>query len=151
MGDARMKQVAGVVLEEIVSPETHSRQPQVSIGLFLGDDEFPVKVLEEPVPSNFPKKLLFHLADYMARGFNGAIRETALIRKLSAKPVGRPIDPEVQRIGREAAKLREQGFTYGEIARKLCSRKVQPLHRCDKKCADRIQKAARPYVSQGPI
>jgi hypothetical protein len=138
-----------VVLRKLLPPDKASSKPQVTFGIFFEEDPaFPVRVFEEPAPQGFPKELLGHLADYMARGFNRAIRERALIKRLHSRPVGRPIDPEVQRIGKLAAKLRKEQpqKSWGEIALQSCPKRGQSGHRCRKKCADRIQQAAKPFL-----
>jgi hypothetical protein len=60
---------------------------------------------------------------------------------------GRRPSREVQESGRKAAKLFKQGYTDGEVARKICERRGEPGHRCDKRCADRIRQRAQPYLS----
>jgi len=65
--------------------------------------------------------------------------------------VGRPTEPKVQRLGQEAAKLRQLGAgrTWGQIHLKLCPTKGK--HTPDdssKRCQDRIRLAAQPYLKK---
>jgi hypothetical protein len=119
--------------------------PAAQVGIFI-DGEL-VEGFVEPVPDDFPPELVPHLADFMARGINAAMVA------LRAKPQdwlrrarGRPIAAAVQQLGQEAARLRKEGLTYGQIALRLCPRKAEPGHRCGKNCADRIRQAAKAYL-----
>ena len=49
-------------------------------------------------------------------------------------------------LGRKAAKLYNQGRTWGEVAGLLCLRKSDSKHQCNKLCADRIRNNALPYL-----
>lgn len=60
---------------------------------------------------------------------------------------GRPASPQVQEQGRRAAELFKQGKTWGEIAHRLCLRKIEPGHKCNKLCADRLRQSAQPYLT----
>jgi hypothetical protein len=143
---AKKLTIGTMILQEIVPPLKSG--PRITIGVFVEDEEFPeypIQVFEEPVPTRFPKKLVKYLADFMARGFNGAIREWPQISRLNKRAVGRPLNPAVQRIGEEAAKLHSEGLSYGQVARKLCPHRGQQ-HKCDKKCSDRIRQAAKPFL-----
>ncbi len=123
---------------------------QIAIGIFdQGRDREPVEVLREPVPEGFPPDLIHHLADYMARAYNAALGLSDGI-DLSGmiETRGRPIDPQVDEIGRKAAMLRKQNprFSWQKIALKLCPKKGQASHRCGKRYADRIRQAAAGYL-----
>jgi hypothetical protein len=45
-----------------------------------------------------------------------------------------------------AARLHDQGKTWGEVAQRYCTRKSEPGHVCNKLCADRIRLNAAPYL-----
>lgn len=73
-----------------------------------------------------------------------AIREALFHTK---RKRGRPTNQEIQRLGKEAAKLRGKDLTYGQIARRVCPRRSEHGHRCGKNCADRIRQAAKRYLT----
>jgi hypothetical protein len=116
------------------------------------------KVFQEPVPEGFPPELFPHLADFWKRGFSAATtRSDSPGVELCGEEVsladfaesrGRPIDDESEREGREAAKLRKKGPTFGEIARRVCRHRHERGHRCKKPCTDRIRQAMQQYESR---
>jgi hypothetical protein len=124
---------------------------QISVEICLNGKK---ETLVESAPEGFPKDLLPHLADFLKRGFNAACERLSCetfpsLAGLALDPRGRLIDPEVERIGREAFKLHQEGLTYGQIARKVCTKRGQPGHNpCRKRCADRIRQAARQYENR---
>jgi hypothetical protein len=127
-------------------PISSTNPSEIAVGIFSDASENPVDVLREPVPEGFPPELVHHLADYLARGFNAAVEEDPLAWVDEFLPkYRRPIDDETQREGYEGAKLRKEGFTYGEIAHRICRHLNNPAHRCGKKCADRIRQAVKQY------
>lgn len=122
----------------------------VAVGIYVEGEAMPIEILLEraPTPDKFPRELVPYLTDYMARGFNSVASAARLkLGDLLRKARGRPIDPAVQQVGQEAAKLRKEGLTYGQIALKLCLRRTEHGHRCDKACADGIRQAAKPYLN----
>jgi hypothetical protein len=125
-------------------PVSSGNPSQIAVGIFEDDNEKPIEVLREPVPIGFPPELAHHLAEYMARGFNVAVEEVPSLEGFGSNR-GRPSDDEAEREGYEGAKLREKGFTFGEIARQVCRYRNKPGHRCKKSCTDRIRQAMRRY------
>jgi hypothetical protein len=121
-------------------------QTQVAMGIYVEGEESPLEVLLQPVPNDFPPKLIPHLAEYMARGFNYGIEEGAFMNSLGKRPRGRPIDAAEHDRGREAARLRKRGLTFGEIAKKLCPKRGETGHACDRLCADRLRHSAKVYL-----
>jgi hypothetical protein len=128
-------------------------QIQVEVSLDGGK-----KVFVEPAPEGFPPELFPHLADFWKRGFNATIpcsdthsadqpvKEVSLAE--FAEPRGRPIDDESEREGREAAKLRREGLSFGQIALRVCRHRNERRHRCKKPCNDRIRQAMQQYESR---
>lgn len=141
---ANRKAFYTVVGGEAMPKGSESRQPHVTIEIFVGDDDFPENVISEPVPQEFPREHISELASFMSKGFNAAIANWP---RLTRKAHGRPLSPEVQRIGQEAAKLRMDGLTYGQIALQLCPKRKKSRHKCNKACADRIRQAAKIYLA----
>lgn len=90
-------------------------------------------------PKGFPSEYLPVLSEFMADGFNEAIR----IARLGKKARGRPINQKARDQGREAKLLREQGLTYGQIATRLCLERREAGHTCGKTCADLIRQRSK--------
>lgn len=109
------------------------------------------EVLREPVPEGFPPELIPCLADYMERGFRAGLKAShlldipSLVEFAKIPGLGRPVNAENEREGREAAKLRKDGLTFGQIARQVCRYRSKPTHHCKKKCADRIRQTVKQY------
>src|SRR5439155_27380350 len=55
-------------------PIQNQNPSEVAIEIYEEGKETPVEVLRQPAPNGFPPDLLHHLADFMARGFNAALR-----------------------------------------------------------------------------
>jgi hypothetical protein len=145
--------VAGLVSSEILPPDA-GQQPQVTIGVYVeeqGYEEFPTEVLSVLAPEGFPDKLLPYLAEFMAKGFNAAIRNWAGRRSLLNKnPIGRPISLKVQQVAQHAAQLKQEHpmWSWGRIALVVCPKKGQPRHDCVKeRCDNRIRQAAKRYLN----
>ena len=119
---------------------------EIVIGVFEGGKDVPHKVIREIAPDGFPVDLLPHLADFMARGFNAAYADEGLDPSdFMSSPRGRRSHPAIEQRGLQAAKLRKEGYTYGEITIRLCPERPQEGHRCNKKCVDRIRQEAKFY------
>jgi hypothetical protein len=130
---------------------------EIAIGIFDEDTETPAEVLRHPAPQGFPADLRPHLADFMARGFNVAIarrdadetqEDVPSLADFAPSPRGRPTEAETEREGREGAKFRANGLTYGEIARHVCRYRSTPHHRCKKPCTDRIRQAVETHQTR---
>jgi hypothetical protein len=121
-------------------------QIQVAIGIYVEGEASPLEVLLEPIPNDFPSKLIPHLAEYMARGFNYGIKEGAFINSSGKRPRGRPIDAAVHDRGREAARLHKEGLSYGKIAQRLCPKRSEKGHTCNRLCADRLRHSAKVHL-----
>ena len=129
--------------------------PQIVAEVLINEEKV---MLREPAPEGFPRKLFPYLADYMRRGFIAALSrrsspdvqdfEEIDLAPYAAPLSGRPVNPEVQELGRNAARLRRGGLTYGQIARQLCPLKNAQGHHCGRRCADRIRQAAKPYLKR---
>jgi hypothetical protein len=122
------------------------------------------RTFTEPAPEGFPPEFFPHLAEFWKRGFTACLRRREAQAKdadeclqkvdlsaLAAPLSGRPANPEIQKRGKLASELHEQGLTYGEIALQLCPRRTERHHRHSKKCADRIQQEAKDYENRGAI
>ena len=145
-------------------PVTTQSDLEVVVEILSEGQQQPSEVIRVPAPEGFPPERLHELADYWARGFNEACErlrgdivaeepETITcvdLSKFAASLRGRPSDPKLARIGREATKLHQQNpkLSWRRIALKVCPRKAQAGHHCSKKCADRIRQAAEQYEYQ---
>jgi hypothetical protein len=126
---------------------------EIVVEIPIGDEK---AVLRERVPKGFPPELTPHLADFMERGFRAAralllspygqpSQQLPSIVDLAESARGRPMDDETEREGREGAKLRRSGLTFGQMARQVCRYRSKPAHRCKKQCNDRIRQAVKTY------
>jgi len=105
--------------------------------------------MREPAPTGIPSKLLPQLADFFLRGFEAArarFSPPISLEGFDVESRGRPVEDEAEREGREAARLRNEGLTFGQIARQVCRYRGRPGHRCKKPCADRIRQAHQSYL-----
>jgi hypothetical protein len=129
---------------------------QIAIEIIEEGRETRREVIQETIPEGFPHEQAHHLAGYMSRGFNLALaRQGVEIRGLEelAEPLrGRPIDTNVEEEAQKAAKLRKQDpkMSWQRIARVACRNKG-PRHTCNKKCADRLEKAAKQYETRQEV
>ena len=129
---------------------------EIAIGVFECGNDAPVQILRAPAPRNFSAEHLLDLADYMARGFNAALAylengshdDVPSLADFVPSRRGRPSDDDSEREGREGAKLRKEGHTFGQIARLVCRNRNKPAHRCKKDCTDRIRQAVEQYETQ---
>jgi hypothetical protein len=69
----------------------------------------------------------------------------AWVRKESGNRPGRRADPQLGEIHRHAAKLFQQGETWGQITIKLCPQRGEG-HQCDRGCQDRIRLGAMRFL-----
>jgi hypothetical protein len=131
--------------------ETQDGQ-QVAIEIVSEGKEQAPELLRVSAPDGFPPERLHQLADYWVQGFNAACArldpDVVDLSDFAPETRGRPIEPEVEEEGREAAKLREQNphLRWRQIARKVCRVKATTMgHRCDRKCDDRVRQAVNVY------
>jgi|SRR6516225_3623672 hypothetical protein len=89
-----------------------------------------------------------HLREHRRRFVDKATQSerSRLLWEFGKDKAGRTPRQELQDLGRRAAKLYNQGHSWGEVARRLCLRKGLPGHKCNKGCADRISQNAKPYL-----
>jgi hypothetical protein len=86
-----------------------------------------------------------HLSEY--RKLTGESAKQLAVSHLPPAKRGRHSSQKVGDLGQKAARLRKRGSSFGAIAQKLCEHKIEPGHRCNKACADRIRQRALPYLS----
>jgi len=119
---------------------------KIELEILLEGNTTPSKVVIE-----CDSDLTASLTDCIKERFN-VTNEYEFLPSLSEfaeSPLGRPIDDAVQCVGYEAAKLHAEQpkLTWAQIAMRLCLRKREDTkHSCDKNCAHRIRKAAKPYL-----
>ena len=94
----------------------------------------------EEILKNCPK----HLREYRRQRIELAI--WCVTVTLPTIKVGRPIDRKIQDRGRNAARLRIEGKTWGQVAKTLCPQRGDEGHRCDKRCVDRLRQSAQRYL-----
>ena len=131
------------------------KREEVSIEVTVNDERI---VFREALPDGFPSELIPHLQDFWHRGFAAYLErrnatqtvvqsegEVTDVSELAPPSSGRPASDDVYDQGQRADALKAKGFTYGQIAAKICPERVNRHHRCNKKCADRIRQQAESY------
>jgi hypothetical protein len=72
------------------------------------------------------------------------------IAKEFASPTGRRTCKALDQAYSEAAKLRETGLSWGRVTQRLCPKKVDQSHVCDKGCEDRMRHGAERRKRETP-
>lgn len=133
-------------------PAETQNQSEVAIDVFEEGKDVPLTTVRQAIPQGFPAELKRHLAEFMAIGFNAQGEEVFGTEILGLEELaisnnrGRPLDPAAEEEAQNAQKFRAEHPTWRwlEIARQVCRFRQTPRHRrCDKKCADRLEKAVK--------
>lgn len=102
-----------------------------------------------PPPAWFPSDvayMLLELVRAVKKSHPDAPHELVVwIRREFADPPWRPIDAAKTRRYHKAAQLRQDGWSWMRITRKLCALRSKEGHRCTKSCVDLIRMGVRPY------
>jgi hypothetical protein len=111
------------------------------------------RVLRVPAPKGFPRRLIPILADFMRLGFEYCRARLEFKVAPSYVPFapslrGRHSKTELDGLGRKIDVLRKEGRSYGDISRRICPKKQQSKHHCEKGCNDRIRQVHRYWLRQ---
>jgi hypothetical protein len=115
----------------------------ISIGLVRKGESEPYEIVVKEIPKGFPADYLPKLGEFYRDGFSDGQIFTQHPRLRIPPRRGRAVDPVARRLGEMALRLRNQGLSYGQIALRICEKKDEEGHQCDRKCADRMRQRAR--------